>query len=282
MSRGFRFSPGGQSRLLRLDEFLEDAYGAPEALLGNHADPLDEAVYIILSFQTDLPRFQETWRELRAAFPSWEDVERASTRDVARALRAGGLHQQKARTIKALLRAVRRQFGELSLAQLAGMANERAERILTRLPGLSWKGARCVLMYSLDRHVFPVDGNTFRILQRVGVIPQTAVYRRRSLHDGLQHAILEDRRRPFHVNLVVHGQRTCLPVAPQCDSCPATTICKKRGVRLGSREKRSSSRDYKGTHVEESEHSEQLRAEVKGRTRSEPPRFEGQHAAAMG
>ncbi|MDZ7753242.1 MAG: hypothetical protein U5S82_16700 [Gammaproteobacteria bacterium] len=279
MSRGFRFSPGGQATLLWLDELLEDAYGAPEALLGNHADPLDEAVYIILSFQTDLARFQETWRELRAAFPSWENVERASRADVARALRAGGLHQQKARTIKALLQAVRHQFGELSLTQLAGMSNESAERILTRLTGLSWKGARCVLMYSLDRPVFPVDGNTFRILQRAGVIPQTAVYRHRSLHDRLQHAVPEGRRRPFHVNLVVHGQRSCLPIAPQCDSCPAAAVCKKRGVRSGSHEQTGLLRDW--ANGEEGK-QEQVRAEVTGRNRSEPPRFEGQYAAAMG
>lgn len=282
MSRGFRFSPDGRARLLHLDKLLEDAYGAPEALLGNHGDPLDETVYIILSFQTDLPRFQETWRELRAAFPSWEDVEPASRHDVARALRAGGLQQQKARAIKALLPAVRCQFGELSLTQLAGMNNERAERILTRLPGLSWKEARCVLMYSLDRHVFPVDGNTFRTLKRVGVIPFTAVYRRQSLHDGLQYAIPENRRRPFHVNLVVHGQRWCLPVSPRCDNCPAAGICKKRGVPLRRHEKTSLPRDYQGTDAEEGEHSEQLRTEVIGRTKSKLQWFEGQYEVGTG
>lgn len=254
MNRGFRFSPGGRARLLWLDELLEDAYGAPEALLGNHADPLNEAVYIILSFQTDLPRFQQTWRNLRAVFPSWEDVERASRNDVACALRAGGLHQQKARAVKDLLREVRRQFGELSLNQLAEMSNEGAERILTRLPGLSWKGARCVLMYSLDRQVFPVDGNTFRILQRAGTVPRTAIYRRRSLHDGLQHAMPEDRRRPFHVNLVIHGQRSCLPIAPQCASCPAAAICEKRRVQLGRQDQKSTPRDYQEANVEEGGH----------------------------
>lgn len=282
MSRGFRFSPGGRARLLHLDKLLEEAYGAPEALLGNHGDPLDEAVYIILSFQTDLPRFQETWRELRAAFPSWEDVERARRCDVARTLRAGGLQQQKAQTIEALLRAVRRQFGELSLTQLAGMNNERAERILTRLPGLSWKGARCVLMYSLNRRVFPVDGNTFRILKRAGVIPLTAVYRRQSLHDGLQYAMPEDRRRPFHVNLVVHGQRSCLPVGPRCGNCPAAAICKKCGVRLRRHEKTSLQRVCQGADADEGQHSGRLSAEVNGRTRSKSRWFEGQYEVGTG
>ena len=230
MIPGFRFAPGGRKRLLLLDELLDTAYGAPEALLGNQPNALDEAVYIILSFRTDLARFRETWRSLRSAFPQWEDADRASVDEVAQVLQAGGLHHQKAKIIKRLLRAVRNGFGELSLAALRDLPDIDAERALTRLPGLSWKGARCVLLYALQRDVFPVDANTFRILRRTGVIPSSAVYRRRSLQDALQTAVPARRRRPFHVNLVVHGQRTCLPATPRCSNCPALGNCQRRGL----------------------------------------------------
>jgi len=230
MTSRFRFAPGGRERLLLLDGLLDAAYGAPEALLGNQPKALDEVVYIILSFQTDLARFRETWRSLRSAFPQWEDAERASVDEIAQVLQAGGLHHQKAKIIKRLLRAVRNGFGELSLAALRDLPDIDAERALTRLPGLSWKGARCVLLYSLQRDVFPVDGNTFRILRRTGVIPSSAVYRRRSLQDALQTAVPAGRRRPFHVNLVVHGQRTCLPATPRCSNCPALGNCQRRGL----------------------------------------------------
>ena len=230
MTSRFRFAPGGRERLLLLDELLDAAYGAPEALLGNQPNALDEAIYIILSFQTDLARFRETWRSLRSAFPKWEDADRASVDKIAQVLQAGGLHHQKAKIIKRLLRAVRNGFGELSLAALRDLPDTDAERALTRLPGLSWKGARCVLLYALQRDVFPVDGNTFRILRRTGVIPSSAVYRRRSLQDALQTAVPAGRRRPFHVNLVVHGQRTCLPATPRCSNCPALGDCRRRGL----------------------------------------------------
>ncbi len=230
MTVGFRFAPGGRQRLLRLDGLLDDTYGAPEWVLGNHLNALDEAIYIILSFQTNLARFQSTWGSLRAAFPRWDDVARASVEEIAELLRPGGLHRQKAKAIKQLFKAVRDEFGELSLAALGEMDDTTAERLLTRLPGLSWKGARCVLLYSLQRAVLPVDGNTFRILRRVGVLPGSSVYRRRSLHDALQAAVPADRRWRFHVNLVVHGQRVCLPIAPRCVSCPALHICQRRGL----------------------------------------------------
>ncbi len=227
--------PNARKQLARLDRLLQRAYGTPEALLGNKADPLDEAVYIILSYQTDLARFGETWSRLRAAYPSWEALERAPQRQIERVLREGGLHRQKARTLKRFLASVRRAAGSLSLDMLHGLSDAPAERVLTRLPGLSWKGARCVLLYSLGRAVFPVDGNTFRILRRLGVLRRSAIYRRRSLHDALQDAVQPARRKALHINLVVHGQRTCLPVTPACFRCPARSACAMVGVSLEAR-----------------------------------------------
>jgi len=230
MTPRFRFAPGGRKRLLLLDNLLDDAFGAPESEVGNHLIVLDEAIYIILSFQPDLSRLQGTWRRLTAAFPRWEDAARAPVSEIADVMRAGGLHQQKAKVIKRLLAAVRDEFGEFSLAALRQMEDSEAEKILTRLPGLSWKGARCVLLYSLRRDVFPVDGNTFRILRRAGVIAGSSVYRRKSLHDALQAAVPADRRRPFHVNLVIHSQRVCVPGIPRCSSCPALHACRRCGL----------------------------------------------------
>jgi len=223
-------------RLAHIDAVLAAAYGTPEAELGNQPDPLDEAIYIVLSFQTDLARFRSTWSKLRAAYPSWDELERAKTSDVERILRDGGLHRQKTRTIRRLLTEVREIAGDHSLDLLRAMNDEEAERLLTRLPGLSWKAARCVLLYSLGRDVLPIDSNTFRILKRAGVLSRRAVYRRRSLHDAIQAAVPANRRRALHVNFVVHGQRTCRPRTPQCPCCPLNAECPRFGLPAGARE----------------------------------------------
>lgn len=229
-ARTFRLSRRARARLEQLDRLLDASYGAPEADLDNKQDPLGEAIYIILSFQTNLERFKQVWAQLRVAFPSWEDLMRAPLRRVTRVLRTGGLQEQRARMIKKLLKAAKKETGTYSLDVLRNMEDEEAERFLTRLPGLSWKAARCVLLYSLVRDVFPVDGNTFRILKRVGVLDRSCVYRRRGLHDGLQDAVEPSRRKSFHINLVVHGQRTCLPRHPRCSICVARSICAMHGV----------------------------------------------------
>ena len=68
---------GGSARLARIDKELELAYGTPESELGNQSEPLDECVYIILSFQTDVARLKASWESLRKRFPSWHEVRRA-------------------------------------------------------------------------------------------------------------------------------------------------------------------------------------------------------------
>ena len=227
--------PGAMKRLAQIDTVLQTAYGAPEARLGNKPDPLDEAIYIILSFQTDLARFSSTWSRLRTAYQTWEALERAAPREIEQALQTGGLHKQKTRIIRRLLAAVRKITGGLSLNFLSTLSDKEAEKLLTRLPGLSWKAARCILLYSLGREVLPVDGNTFRILKRTGVLSRRTVYRRRILHDAVQDAVPAHRRRALHVNLVAHGQRTCLPRAPRCKCCPLATECPKIGLPFATR-----------------------------------------------
>jgi endonuclease III len=230
MNAGSPLGRGARERFAELDRLLEEAYGTPEADLGNKSDPLDEAIYIILSFQTDLARAAATWIRLLSAYPNWEGLESAPARQIAEVLREGGLQRQKARTLKRFIAEVRRIAGSLSLELLRKLSDEDAERILTSLPGLSWKGTRCVLVYSLGRHVFPVDGNTFRVLRRVGILRHGAVYRRPALHHALQALVPAARRKALHVNLVVHGQRTCLPLRPRCACCPVRLICAMKGV----------------------------------------------------
>lgn len=218
-------SQGARAKLDVVDQALEGAYQDVEPALGNMHDPLDEAIYIILSLQTNLSRLRKTWTALRARFPTLEELENATPRSIARALRSGGLQHQKARAIRRLLRQVRALTGGLTLDHLRLASDEDAERFLLRLPGLSWKSARCVMLYGLDKCTFPVDVNTFRIAKRLGAIPRNAVYRRKSLHDALQDAIPAGRRRPLHVNLVIHGQRICLPAKPRCAECAIRQVC---------------------------------------------------------
>lgn len=210
-------------RITTMSERLARHHGTPD--LGNKRDPLDEAVFIQLTFQNTIERAQRVWRELVSTYATWEDVMRAPAHEVAHALRPGGLHRQRAANLKKLLASVHERFGCLSLSSLRGMATHDAESVLCSLPGMDIKATRCVLLYALDRAVFPVDSNAYRVLRRYGVIHPAARYRRKNLHNVLQELVPMAHRRRFHVNLLIHGQRTCLPRLPRCAECPLRASC---------------------------------------------------------
>lgn len=140
------------------------------------------------------------------------------------------MHRQRARTIRSLLRSVRELDTSLSLHLLGSLEDDVAERILTRLPGLSWKGSRCVLLCSLGGDDFPVDSSTFRISKRIAVIHLTAIYRRRELYDARQGFLPPKRRRSLHVSLGSHGKCTSVPLRPRCQRGPLRAMCPRIGV----------------------------------------------------
>jgi len=207
----------------RLAERLARAYGTPD--LGNQLDPLDEAVYIVLTYQTDLSRAQQTYRALRTRYPTWEQVASADARELADILRPSGLQRSRARLLRLLLESVRTRFGAYDLSKLRGTARTEAEAELRRLPGMELKGARCVLLYALGVPALPVDSNTFRFMRRFGVLTPRSIFRRKVVHDGLEQLVPPSCRHSLHVNLVVHGQRTCLPHGPRCPVCPVRRSC---------------------------------------------------------
>ncbi|MEZ5304792.1 MAG: endonuclease III domain-containing protein [Verrucomicrobiales bacterium] len=105
-----------------------------------------------------------------------------------------------------------RRFGKLSLADLRRLPDGEVEAFLTSLKGVGKKVARCVMMYSLDRQVFPVDTHCWRIARRLGWVRPTQKDGHCSERDmdRLQERIPPARRYSLHVNMVSLGRGFCL------------------------------------------------------------------------
>ena len=123
----------------------------------NRKNPLEELLFILCSVQTDEEKYRQTFAALRRRFPRFEDIGRARRRDIAKALKPGGLSPTKSRMIQGLCRTIGRRFGRVTLSPLKQMSDTECEALLTSLPGIGVKVARCVMLYSLGRKVFPVD-----------------------------------------------------------------------------------------------------------------------------
>ncbi|MFZ4539470.1 endonuclease III domain-containing protein [Propionivibrio sp.] len=201
----------------------------------NLKDPLDELLFIICSTKTDEANYRKTFRALKDSFPTHLMIAEAPAEYIAMTIARGGLSNQKSKAIRNLLDAVVDQFGEPSLEPLRAMSDKGAEAFLLALPGVGKKIARCVLMYSLDRQVFPVDTHCWRISRRLGWVRPTQKDRHCAPRDmdRLQSKIPPELRYSLHVNFISLGREICTAHAPRCQECPVAAWCHRVGVARG-------------------------------------------------
>lgn len=198
----------------------------------NLKDPLDELLFIICSTKTEEASYRNSFRALKKSFPTHLHIAEAPAEYIAQTIARGGLSNQKAKSIRNLLDAVAARFGEPNLEPLRSMNDKEAEAFLLSLPGVGKKIARCVLMYSLERHVFPVDTHCWRIARRLGWVRPTQKDKHCAPRDmdRLQAKIPPELRFSLHVNMVSLGRDICVATKPKCEICPIASWCSMIGV----------------------------------------------------
>jgi len=196
---------------------LEAAYG--KAVLRTRRPALDELVLTILSQNTSDRNSEHAYARMRERFPTWEDVRDAPETELVEALRPGGLAVQKAPRIQAVLR----DLDRLDLEWLGGVPADEAMRWLVALPGVGPKTASCVLLFSLDVPVMPVDTHIHRIALRVGLVPAGTTAD--AAHALLTEMTPPDRMLEAHLLLIRHGRTTCTARRPRCEECVLLDLC---------------------------------------------------------
>jgi len=196
---------------------LEAAYG--KAVLRTHRPALDELVLTILSQNTSDRNSEHAYARMRERFPTWEDVRDAPQTELVEALRPGGLAVQKAPRIQAALR----NLDRLDLEWLGDLRADEAMRWLVALPGVGPKTASCVLLFSLDVPVMPVDTHIHRIALRVGLVPAGTTAD--AAHALLTEITPPDRMLEAHLLLIRHGRTTCTARRPRCEECVLLDLC---------------------------------------------------------
>lgn len=223
MKRQISKSKRPRSGLLdRVYKWLCGEYGTPSN--SERHDPLDELVAAVLSQHTSDANSGGAFASLRANFGSWRQVAAAPVEAIADAIRRGGLADQKAPRIKAILAQIESATGALDLDWLAGAPLDGARSFLTSLPGVGPKTAACVLLFALRRPAFPVDTHVHRVARRIGLVDGHA-----SAHvtqDYLESIVSADRMYAYHVNFIRHGRRVCKARRPLCAACGLNSVCR--------------------------------------------------------
>ncbi len=210
------------AKALEVTRRLTDLYGE---LPFSSKDPMGMLVDILLSHRTRDEQTAAAWENLLQRFGSWEGVRDAPTREVEEAIANVNWPEVKAPRIQAIMRQITAERGELNLDFLCDLPLEEAMAWLNRFEGVGPKTTACVLLFSCEKPILPVDVHVGRVSQRLGLIGKKVT--NEAAHNLLQ-ALLPNNSRAiydFHKALLRHGQRICVFERPRCGKCVLTDIC---------------------------------------------------------
>jgi endonuclease-3 len=222
-SRGIRSDKDRARHTRAVAAVLAETYGPRP--WRRHLPPVDELIATILSQHTSDCNTERAFASLRARLPTWTEVIAAPTVEVADAIRSGGLANQKAPRIQAVLASILGRYGTFDLDRLATLSVTEARAELTSLHGVGPKTASCVLLFSLGIPAMPVDTHVHRVTRRLGLIDSR-------MSAEAAHAALEtqlgggrDEVYAFHMHVIHHGRTICTARRPYCERCSLAGLC---------------------------------------------------------
>jgi len=146
----------------------------------------------------------------------------ADEAEIREAIRPGGLHNVKAKRIKAFATSVMEKYGG-DLTSVLMLPYEEARKKLDELPSIGVKTADVCLAYCARQAVLPVDTNIERVTKRLGLASNDATYG--EIQKALEEVIPPAHRVRGHELLVRLGRDYCKPRKPSCESCPLLNMC---------------------------------------------------------
>lgn len=138
--------------------------------------------------------------------------------EVAKLIYPVGFYRTKARTLRAIAKALLEQHGGRVPAD---------EAALLALPGVGRKTANLVLSQAFARPAICVDTHVHRIPNRWGLVKTTTP---EQSEQALRAVVPERWWIDLNPTLVAFGQTICQPVSPVCSACPVASACARVGV----------------------------------------------------
>ena len=200
-------------------------------------NPIDALIATILSQNTNDRNSYQAYNNLKNKYKSIDEISLTPRSEIEKVIKVAGLGKQKSAVIKNLLSRLKKTSGKLNLQYIKKMTDDEILIELTSMKGIGVKTAGCVLLFSLDRNICPVDTHVHRTLNRIGIVKsktpdKTFEQIKGNLQDGIAHQ--------FHTNLIKLGREICKPTKPFCSICPLLNLCKFRNKNLNNVDKKSS------------------------------------------
>lgn len=203
-------------QILRREFALPEWVNAPK-------EPFSTLIRTVLSQATNDKNTNRAFRNLSERFEiTPKALARADTKEIAKAIRVGGLYRNKSRVIKELSRVILEKFdGKLDF--ISSLPPEESRKLLMTLPGIGPKTADVILLFSANKPVLPIDTHVNRVSKRLGFATSNADYERVRL--TLESFYSPEEYLAAHLLLIMLGRKYCKARNPLHESCPVNMLC---------------------------------------------------------
>jgi len=210
-----------KEKIKKINKLLIRYFGIP-ARGKRLPNPINTLIATILSQNTNDNNSYKAYQNLKQKYKSLDALAEAKRTEIEKVIRVAGLGKQKSAAIKDLFLTLKKNNRILNRQYFKNISDDKILEELTSIKGIGVKTASCVLLFSLDRNVCPVDTHVHRTLNRIGIVKtktpdKTFEKIKNNLPDGIAHQ--------FHTNLIKLGRAICKPGKPLCSICPAVSEC---------------------------------------------------------
>ncbi len=181
----------------------------------DYSNPFELLVAVVLSAQCTDKRVNLVTPALFKAFPSAEQMAKASIDDILYYISSVSYPNNKAKHLLGLSVALVEKF--------SGVVPDNIED-LQSLPGVGRKTANVVMAVAFNKPAMPVDTHVFRVSHRLGLVPSTATTPfavEKKLVKNIPAEMLAD----AHHWLLLHGRYVCKALKPDCENCGIMIYC---------------------------------------------------------
>ena len=201
----------------------------------NPAPPIDMLIATILSQNTNDNNSYKAYIALKEKYKTWEELLNVEREEIEEVIKIAGLGKQKSSAIKNVISELNKKFGKINLDFINEMSDKDAVANLISFPGVGVKTASCVLLFSMEKDICPVDTHVHRTLNRIGLVKTNSPDKtfeaiNKNFPIGIAHQ--------FHTNLIKLGREICKPTNPACSICPVEKICKYENKNFENKTKR--------------------------------------------
>ncbi|MGB5848994.1 MAG: endonuclease III [Ignavibacteriaceae bacterium] len=210
-----------KKKINKINRLLIQFFGIPKKNKKN-PDPVDMLIGTILSQNTNDKNSYRAYQNLKQKYKNWDEVAKLTPSRIEWIIRVAGLGKQKSVAINNVLKGLKKKNGEIKLNFQEKQDDKSVIDELVKFDGVGVKTASCVLLFSMNRDVCPVDTHVHRTLNRIGLVNTKTPDK---TFNEIFGQIPPGAAHSFHTNLIRLGREICKSNKPKCTICPLEKYC---------------------------------------------------------